>query len=188
MNEKFAKSIDHLIKNKDNKSIIRRHKQIINIVDKFLEKDIEYDILDVGEYNPFSKRLEYHLGYKIDNTTGNLDVKIKTPKKVYDLIVFSHVIEHLFNPLYVLKELRKRLSISGIMIIALPQRPKFLWTDHHFHEIDHYRMQELLKEAGFEILTYKKLRIWRRFSFYLSGIRPILRIFWKTNSIYIVQK
>ena len=52
------------------------------------------NVLDVGEPNLLSSELEEKLDIKIDHTEGDLDFNFYSPKLNYDLIIFSHVIEH----------------------------------------------------------------------------------------------
>lgn len=172
----------------------QRSKQIINIIQNHIMRDyVIYKILDVGEYNGITNDIEncYNKHMKeiiVDNTKGDLDGDFVIPNKDYDIILMSHIIEHIFNPLHALLKLKEVLSDMGIMIIALPQRPKFLWWDGHYHEIDHYRMKLLLKRAGLKIVNYEKHRVWRKPLSYLLGIRPLIRLFFKTNSVYKVSK
>ena len=66
-------------------------------------------VLDVGGRNPLTEALESEHNIKIDNTTGDLDLHFKTPYNNYDIIIYSHTIEHQFNPLFTLLELKNVL-------------------------------------------------------------------------------
>ena len=145
-------------------------------------------VLDVGRRSPMTEALEKEFGIEIDNTTGDLDVGFTTPKKEYDAIIYSHTIEHQFNPLFTLLELRKLMNPQSWMYIFLPRRGKLLWTKYHYHEIDEYRMGLLLERAGFKIVHYEKHKVKRPLVSYLMGIRPLLRLFFEYNAAYIVKR
>lgn len=90
---------------------------------------------------------------------------------IFDCIICSHVLEHLYNPSAFLVKLKKNLSQAGILIVALPnilfwkQRIKFLkgkfrYTDGGLLDKTHYRFfdwdtsLELIQESGY-ILKYR---------------------------------
>lgn len=81
-------------------------------------------------------------------------------------------------------EIKKYMKHDALMYIIIPQRPKFLWAKHHFHEIDNYRMNLLIQRAGFKILKKKSYMIKRSLRFHLSGIRPFLWLFFDKHTIY----
>jgi len=151
---------------------------------EYLRRKINYcdTILDVGRVSPLTIKLNDY--YNMYNTVGDLDVKFKIPKVKFDGILYSHTIEHQFNPLFTLLELKKQMNKDTKLFIILPQRPKFLWTKGHYHEIDHYRMKLLLKRAGLSIISYEKHNPGMVWWFYFTGIRPILRLFLEFNGYY----
>jgi len=145
-------------------------------------------ILDVGQRNPLTELLEKgDLNLKIENTEGDLDVFSLSDVIKYDYILYSHTIEHQFNPLHTLLELRKVMSDKTVMFIILPRRGKLLWCKGHFHEIDDYRMKLLLDRAGLEILSLELYKAWRPWYFYLTGFKPLLRLFLEFNAYYEVR-
>jgi 2-polyprenyl-3-methyl-5-hydroxy-6-metoxy-1,4-benzoquinol methylase len=145
-------------------------------------------ILDVGQKNPLTELLsEGELKLSIDNTEGDLDVFTITDDTKYDYILYSHTIEHQFNPLHTLLELKKVMKEDTLMFIILPRRGKLLWCRGHFHEIDDYRMRLLLDRAGLDIVTLELHKAWRPWYFYLTGFKPILRLFLEYNAYYEVR-
>jgi len=88
----------------------------------------------------------------------------------FDLVVFSHVLEHLLQPEVALREARRLLSPDGRIIVALPNvlywrlRIKFLFGEFKYEptgimDETHVRFytfhsgMELLRSNGFEILS-----------------------------------
>lgn len=86
----------------------------------------------------------------------------------FNAILFSHVLEHLKRPDFLLRDARNRLGPDGIIAVALPnvlhyrQRARFLigsfaYTDTGLLDRTHLRFytattaRSLLEEAGFEV-------------------------------------
>jgi SAM-dependent methyltransferase len=87
---------------------------------------------------------------------------------MYDCIVCSHVLEHLYRPWEVLGQLRTHLKPSGVLIVALPNvlevktrmaflKGRFRYTDWGTLDNTHYRFfdwetaYELIENAGFVV-------------------------------------
>jgi SAM-dependent methyltransferase len=145
-------------------------------------------MLDIGRESPLTRRIKEKFQYlRIENTYGDLDVIPLGGAIKYDYILFSHTIEHLFNPLHALLQIRKVMHKASKMFIILPNKPKFLWWEGHYHEIDRYRMGLLLQRAGYRIISYERHRLWRNSGFYLKGVRPFMRLFFEHIDYYEVM-
>jgi len=146
-------------------------------------------MLDIGRPSPLTEVVENHFNLYMFNTEGDLDTDFTFEYDMrYDYILYSHTIEHQFNPLHTLLELGyKAMHYGTKMFIILPHKPKFLWWEGHYHEIDHYRMRMLLKRAGLRIVSYERHRVWRNWKFYFTGVRPFIRLFCEWNGYYEVQ-
>lgn len=146
-------------------------------------------MLDIGRRSPLTDIANNNFNLEIYNTEGDLDAEFSFPDMEggCDYILYSHTIEHQFNPLYTLLQLKKIMAEYTVMFIILPNKPKLLWWEGHFHEIDRYRMQLLLKRAGLTIVSYERHRAWRNWKFYFTGIRPFLRLFCEYNAYYEVK-
>lgn len=166
--------------------------QYRNTIDQTIRflKDYGIDrgyLLDVGGHSPMTDELDARFDFIIDHTDGDLDEEFKTRQLRYDYILYSHVIEHQFNPLHTLLRLRERMDAWSQMVIVLPRRPKFLWDKQHFHEIDHYRMMLLLQRAKLDVVGYEEKRMrrgWRS----IRGVRLLIRTFTEYNAFYLVTK
>jgi 2-polyprenyl-3-methyl-5-hydroxy-6-metoxy-1,4-benzoquinol methylase len=76
--------------------------------------------------------------------------------KTFDCITALDVIEHLNDPLPVLKEIKKHLNPGGIFIMSTPNWIDFIWRmlgKAPQHKVQHtmHGWVELLKKAGFKI-------------------------------------
>lgn len=144
-------------------------------------------VLDIGAKNPLTDAIENQLSQKICNTDGDLDGNFIMPIRIYGVIIYSHTIEHQFNPLHTLERLKPVMDLHTRLYILLPERGKLLWCKGHFHEIDEYRMGLLLERAGMQIISKTKQKIWRDWWFYLTGIKPLMRLFFEYHAIYEVK-
>ena len=157
----------------------------------FLKGKLKGTILDVGQPSPLTEAIIMNFPVQVTNTVGDLDEEFTVDHIGYwpfNFIIYSHTIEHQFNPLNTLLGLKYRMNDNTVMFIMLPSRGKLLWTKGHFHEIDHYRMQALLDRAGLKIVAYERRKHWRRWYSYLTGIRPLLRLLFEYNAYYTVKK
>lgn len=155
-----------------------------------IRKVVRSPILDIGEQSPLTDALRLYLpSIEIDNTEGDIDEPFVTiPGKKYNAILYSHIIEHQFNPLFTLQFLKSRLEKDGRIFIITPHRGKLLWDKGHYHEIDHYRMIKLIERAGYKILNYELHKVRRAWYSYLTGIRPLLRLFFEYNGYYEIKQ
>jgi hypothetical protein len=127
--------------------------------------------LDIGETNQMSAFLSQRYHITPDQTAGNLDTLILSGQ--YDLVTCLEVIEHLFNPLHLLGQIKNVLAPSGALLLTTPCSP-FPVSCNHFHEVDRSRLYALVERAGLNITIYLQ-RPRRRLRSILSGVRPAAR-------------
>ncbi|MBA7629481.1 hypothetical protein ES703_36980 [subsurface metagenome] len=108
-------------------------------------------VLDLGDRTRLTELLEKKWKCQITNSNGDLDI-IEFYGE-YDVVTSFEVIEHLFNPLYNLLQVRKVLKPGGRLFLTTPLgKPYFLWSPQHFHEMHWERLASLLERAGYQIL------------------------------------
>lgn len=167
-----------------------QHDYHLSDVIKYLKGRIDsgFSMLDIGAKSPLTVKIAGTFpDLTIENTDGDLDTILIKERKTYGYILYSHTIEHQFNPLHTLLQLRNVMDPDTKMFIILPRRGKLLWDKGHYHEIDHYRMKLLLQRAGYDIISFELHKGWRHWWFYLTGIRPLLRLFFEYNAYYEVK-
>ena len=99
----------------------------------------------------------------------------------YDVITALEIIEHLFNPLHLLKEISNVLKEGGKLYLSTPKgKPHFLWSKDHFHEMNEKSLMSLINRAGFNVIRKNEIRI-QPLSFYFRGIRPLLRLIYERH-------
>ena len=149
---------------------------------KFLEtnKNIENG-LDIGGRTDFTEKLESLYKCSFNNTAIDLDTESLSGQ--YDIITAFEIIEHLFNPLHFLLQIKSIIKKNGTLYLSTPKgKPYFLWSKDHFHEMGYERLFSLIDRSGFKIIRKKEIRI-QPFYFYLTGFRPILRFIFEKHLI-----
>ena len=135
--------------------------------------------LDIGDRTPFTDQLEAHYHCPFANTTIDLDEGKLTGE--YDVITALEVIEHLFNPLHLLKEISSVLKEDGKLYLSTPKgKPHFLWSKDHFHEMNEKSLMSLINRAGFKVIRKDEILI-QPLSFYFRGIRPLFRLIYERH-------
>ena len=83
----------------------------------------------------------------------------------FDLVTSIDVIEHLYNPLFHLLEVRRILKDDGILILNTCNDYSLIYkVEHllsrkykgHFHQFSKFDLRCILKRAGFKILEFRK--------------------------------
>lgn len=149
---------------------------------------------DVGERNKKIQFVENVLLQRFVPLTS-LDFNEQIPVfngawSQYDVITCFEVIEHIQNPLLLMKNINLQLAPRGILFLSTPARPRIFYPSFHFHEMSAKHLQKwILDPYDLKIVAHKRIRIpmpwWKHF----TGIRPFLRIFINYTHIYkIVHK
>jgi SAM-dependent methyltransferase len=188
MDKDFTRDINYTAEESGRTSFIYKHEKLMDLLDKYISTMLGLGtVLDIGERNPFTERIEARFSINIDSTQGDLDKELNTPCKGYDLVIFSHVIEHLFNPLFCLENIKLVMKPNALLIICTPIKPHYLPSGRgHFHEMDEYRFRKLMDRAGLKIIRWEKFRNGPFFAD--IGIRPLLKkILFKEQSFVITK-
>ena len=132
-------------------------------------------LFDLGTPSLLSEVMQQK-GYEVQNTQGeDLD---ETPEVVrgadVEAVTAFEILEHLVNPLGVLKEITAPRLFATIPLrlwfAPAYRNPNDPW-DRHFHEFEDWQFDWLLEKAGWEIVRSEK---WNSPSKQL-GLRPLLR-------------
>lgn len=138
-------------------------------------------ILDIGSQNFFGVRLARYYGVAINNTSGDLNSLSWRPEgssRSYNTVWIFEVIEHLVNPAQFLNSLSNYITSNTEIYMAYPYRTDVrFWPQGHWHEMDERRFRALAKYCNYRIVKFQKRTLHRKLSFYLRGIRPLLRLF-----------
>ena len=119
---------------------------------------------------------------QLDIRSGDL-LSQKFPSNSFDLVVMNHVIEHLYNPVETLREVKRALSSGGVLFIRTPNiksldRAIFgnYWLDYdpprHIALFSPPLTQQLLSSIGFKDVKIKYESLPNEF---ILSIRNMLR-------------
>lgn len=171
-----------LMNQKHNKKAEINRLKTIDLIDGI--GGLRGNVLDIGSRNFFTEILEKKYNVEIDSTDCDLDECLVSPKTNYDFVHYNNVIEHQFNPLFTLLEIKKILNSDGILILGCPLKPKWITSAKcHFHEFDEYAYQELIKRAGFK--EVKRIHFYKQFS--INGIRGLFGNFFNRQVVVILK-
>ena len=142
-------------------------------------------ILDIGE-NVWTQTLADELGKEIECTTHDLDWGGITGS--WGSILCFEVLEHLGNPLLLLKEMANSLAPDGSIWLSTPLihpwRPPAFRAGNHVVEFDYAQLEFLFHKAGLRPVAEYRI-LYKPWWKYLRGPRPLLRLL--TDRCYIVQ-
>jgi len=142
--------------------------------------------LDIGDRTPATAMLEAHFGCRFDTTSVDLDTEQLDVAARYPVVTAFEVIEHLYNPLHLLLQVRDALdpAPSSRLFLSTPAwKPGFLQSPDHFHEMPKRSLDALVARAGFEVVRSAEFGI-RSPLFCLKGVRPLLRCIFEKIRIY----
>lgn len=145
-----------------------------------------YPICDLGEPNPLKEMIaeKWHLIESID-----IDLDYQRLQGQWGTILCFEVLEHLFNPLFALENMKQALVPDGRIFLSTPyQWPQILKAKHHFHEVPTDRLEWLFDRAGLRIENRGKATIAGRWYEHVTGFRPILRYFQHTRLFQLSAK
>lgn len=77
----------------------------------------------------------------------------------YDVVICSHVLEHLPDPVDVLRRLKECLNPDGALVVLLPlneRRP----NPHHIHTVDHGQIADWLQASALRMICYQEADPW----------------------------
>jgi len=139
--------------------------------------------LDLGERTPLTGMIEELFGCCFVNSTVDLDVE--SLQGSYSVVCAMEVLEHLYNPLHALLEVKGLLAGEhACLFVSMPLwKPSILASSDHFHEMTRSEALSLFTRAGFTVLRSAEFRI-RHPLFYLTGVKPLLRAWYEKVQIY----
>jgi len=189
--------INHKYTSESTKLYLRKNsREVLNIIKKFRPNGNLLDIgTNIGIFVEEANKQGYvavgiepsktlsaeaaRLGIPvIESTIEKFD-----PKNTFDVITMLHVLEHLQDPLEVLKKIRSLQSDDGLLVLEVPNIEsylgekdgifwKFIALEHLFY-FSERNISGILKRAGYKVLVIKK----RNFELNRLNIRKLIRYF-----------
>jgi len=171
-------------------------------IKNFIQNKIFLYGIDVDE--DLAHHAREHLNKVIVADLNNLSIWQQFEDKSLDVIVFADVLEHLINPLDVLKEATKKITTNGVIITCIPnirhwstfyylyvvgswpRNERGLFDKTHLHFFTKKNIYDLLSQAGLQVEKEKRnVRIIEPWSW--TNIPGMLLDFWPFRSIFTFQ-
>ena len=154
---------------------------------KFVQDSMpaESKLLDLGTPNDMGAYLRQH-GFQVDHAHGvDFDEEPEIiAKEGYDAVTMFEVLEHLINPMGILKAVKAPKLIASVPLdnwFSTAYRNKNDRWDQHFHEFEDWQFEWLLEKSGWKIIRSEK---WTS-PIGKIGFRPLLRRY--TPRYFIVE-
>jgi len=150
------------------KSDIGRVHRTLGVFNRHIKSHpIQGPWLDVGSGQSYMlERLTKDYGVPIETTEVDLDVTpYPYPDNHFNTITSFELIEHLFNPLFHLFEIKRVLSPKGNLFLTTPNDYGLIYkVEHilsrkyrpHFHQFSARDLEDLCKRAGLEVVAIEK--------------------------------
>ena len=147
-----------------------RHKSLALMCTKFFDGDSEIQILDIGtgdgtllrafsEISPhfklagFDVSNEKELVIKQNGATDFFHGSLQNINKRFDLITLNHVVEHLVDPVSVLRQASNLLKPNGVLVVVVPSY-EYVWSDFFVAEhFSHFNEKSLSLLFAFSELS-----------------------------------
>ena len=159
------------------KNVQRMVNRLFCFFKKWHYVNIHWCYADISKENPKMNFLKKMMRIKVDQIEVddyNFDPLPKS--KRYDVIFCLEVLEHLQNPLYLMRELKSILKDNGTIYLTMPSNPGYLKYTFHFNEMKKKHFEQwILNPLDLQIVRHIKFNFvndWRAIFF---GIRPIIR-------------
>jgi len=157
-----------------------------------LQNELKNPVLDVGcgigDYLRFNKKA---IGADIDeiliqnhnqeglNAELIVNNKLNFKTNFFKSVILDNVLEHIENPLPLLKEINRVLDINGILLIGLPGMKGFDNDPDHKKNYSKSELNEIIEPLGLRLIKVKKLplninylsRVMRQFCIYYYFIK-----------------
>jgi len=148
-------------------------------------KDHGWEVLGIDP----SRTTATKKGIKIIN--GYIE-EVKFPENYFDLVILNHTLEHLDNPVLVLKKVNKILKKGGIVFVDVPNagglgskilgsKWAFRCPEEHKWQFTKKSLSSVFKKSGFEILY------WESRSGIFEYANPLLEIYRKRFLLDLVM-
>lgn len=165
---------------KDFKMYVPMFDRMLDIIEKYKKSGKILDIgCGIGLFLYLAKRRKWReFGVEISKFASkfakhNLNLNVYNTDNLnnfsdnfFDVIVINHVLEHIENPLVILRQIEKKIKINGILLIGIPningifpRIQKENWPSlqplHHIYQFTPKTLELLLKKASFKAIKFK---------------------------------
>lgn len=97
------------------------------------------------------KKIASTKGYRTNNFSKSNGAILEYPANFFDIVIASHVLEHIEDDLGLLGEIYRVLKTQGVAVLLIPINEKYPDTKH-IHAYDGLKLIELAKQVGLTIV------------------------------------
>jgi len=150
-------------------AITRRFKKSGKVLDIGTSNGLMLDIFKENGFETWgvepsqSAKIAKVKGHKIINSFFE---KTKIPNNYFDVVIMNHTLEHLDNPLLVLKKVYKILKKDGIFLVDVPNAGGIASTilgskwpyrlpKEHKHQFTSKSLSKIFEETGFKVIHFE---------------------------------
>jgi len=83
-----------------------------------------------------------------------MDESVHLENEPFDLMIISQTLEHVYSPLVVLENMRKKIRMGGYLFTSVPTLNMQHSTPYHFFHYTPMGLAVVLVQAGFEIVEF----------------------------------
>jgi len=131
------------------------------------------------------------LGQKAKISLGTLESQ-RFPDNCFDLVTLWHVIEHLYNPSEIIREIKRILKPGGLLLLACPNSNSFQYRifskkwllldiPRHLYHFEPGILTKILKRNGFETCQIRDYTIEHPFVFIHSLLNLYNDLLYRTG-------
>ena len=92
--------------------------------------------------------------------------QVELPENYFDIVIANHTLEHMDDPLFVLRKVKRILKPGGIVYIDVPNAGgaaarllgknwPYLLPLEHRHQFTRQSLEKIFKEAGFRVIHFE---------------------------------
>lgn len=166
---------------------------------EFFQKNLEnikksYEVLDIGAGTaPFSALFEPFTTFKVDfepyrgiDFLTDLNKPFPIADNSFDIIIMSNLLEHIPEPLLLLKECHRILKQEGKLIMTVPFLIKVHQAPYDFLRYTEFMLERLLGLSGFQEIKIEK--IGNIFDVYAQVFSSLYMLCYKDSSTHKLKR
>ena len=102
---------------------------------------------------------------------------LKNKANTFDTVLNIHVLEHVFEPIKMVKEAARVLKKGGYAIFLIPSAATLHMAPHHYYNFTRFWIEKVMKDEGLKIIMIRSLGgLWqtiaaRLFYFFLKSVK-----------------
>jgi SAM-dependent methyltransferase len=82
---------------------------------------------------------------------------LQFPDAFFDTVLSIQVLEHVFEPMRMLRELYRVTKPGGTLVVMVPQTANVHHLPHHYQNLTRYWLDEAAERLGAEVVSYQPL-------------------------------